>query len=164
MLTQEYLKEILNCDPETGIIIWKINKRGRGAKIGKLAGHINDSGYSVIMINRKYYRAHHLIWLYVHGVLPEKELDHINRIRNDNRISNLREATRSQNARNSIGHKDSHSGIKGVRKIVDKWHVRVMINRKAVFVGSFSTKEEAINAHSQALLEIHKEFACLTKV
>jgi hypothetical protein len=98
MLNQKTLKKYLNYDPETGVFKRKINS-GK-AKIGDVAGGINGSGYICIRINSVKYRAHRLAWLYVHGKFPDNQIDHINRVKNDNRIDNLRDVTQSVNARN----------------------------------------------------------------
>jgi len=95
-MTQEELHQLLDYNPETGEFFWKVNSRC--IKVGQKAGYVcKTHGYEHIFINKKQYRSHRLAWLYVHGKWPEPEIDHINRVKTDNRIANLREADRSMN-------------------------------------------------------------------
>ena len=70
MITQEYLKSILDYNLDTGIFTWKVNKSQR-SNIGDVAGWL-DGGYTKIEINNKPYKAHRLAWLYVYGEIPKK--------------------------------------------------------------------------------------------
>lgn len=99
MITQEYLKDILEYDPLTGVFLWK-KKIAKCIKIGNRAGFINGKGYERISINRTQHQSHRLAWLYVHGTMPEQQIDHINRIKTDNRIANLRDVSPSTNQEN----------------------------------------------------------------
>jgi len=101
-------------------------------------------GYVVIRIDRKLYKAHQLAWLYTHGTFAP-ELDHINRIRNDNRIANLRAASRSMQMHNAGMLKNNTSGVKGVsyHAASKKWHARIWVDGKCRHVGFFATIEEA---------------------
>lgn len=113
MITQEELKEYLHYDPLTGDFNWTIGKRG--LKVNSKAGSMNDQGYVIIRINNIRYRAHRLAWLYVYGHFPINEIDHINGVRSDNRIENLRDAIAARkNAETNFnfhinhGRKNSH--------------------------------------------------------
>lgn len=88
-LTQKRLKKLLYYNPDTGIFTWKINSR-RSLKDAP-AGNLHPSGYIRIGIDSKEYRAHRLAFLYMEGYIPENDVDHINRVRDDNRWKNLRE-------------------------------------------------------------------------
>lgn len=95
-MTQEELHQLLDYNPETGEFFWKVNSRC--IKSGSKAGCVcKVHGYQHINIKNKRYKAHRLAWLYVHGKWPHPEIDHINRVKTDNRIANLREADRSMN-------------------------------------------------------------------
>ena len=113
-LTQKRAKELLDYDPETGLLTWKVNKRGRGAKVGGKAGSNCINGYLYVGIDSKRLLIHRVVWLWYYGYFPENDIDHINRVRSDNRICNLREVSRSCNNHNSCVPTSNTSGIKGV--------------------------------------------------
>jgi hypothetical protein len=99
-ITAERLRQLLHYDPERGVFTWLSRPAERSWNTrfaGTRAGTINGLGYVVIGILGRRYKAHRLAWLYVHGEWPGRELDHINCDKSDNRIANLRPATRSQN-------------------------------------------------------------------
>jgi hypothetical protein len=147
MLTQAQLKELLHYDPETGLFIWVASS---GCRLkGERAGSLHHSGYMNLWVNKKQYRSHRLAWFYVHGVWPI-EIDHINHIRDDNRLINLREATRQQNNRNASRRKDNTSGISGVSQFKGKWRARIRVNKKEIHLGYFDDKFEAVCAKKSA--------------
>ena len=116
-ITQARVKELFDYNPETGECIRKaMPNRASAAKrlIGKPAGYMSNQGYYNVKVDGRCYRLHRLIWLWVYGYLPEGDLDHINRIRSDNRISNLRESSRSCNVFNSKKRSDSSAAVRGV--------------------------------------------------
>lgn len=114
MITQERLKEILHYDPETGIFTWKVDVGRYGRiKAGSEAGYLNRNYYECFIDGIRY-PAHRLAWFYVHSTWPELLIDHINGNGHDNRICNLREATKSQNACNQKLSTCNSSGIKGL--------------------------------------------------
>lgn len=90
MLTVERLKALLEYEPETGAFRWKSPTNQR-IRRGIATGRVGTKGYLYIGIDRKSYMAHRLAWLYVHGHWPLEQIDHINRIKTDNRIANLRD-------------------------------------------------------------------------
>jgi hypothetical protein len=155
-LTQSQLKELLHYDPDTGIFT-NLVTRNRGALIGNQAGYLAPKGYVIISIKRIKYQAHRLAWFYVYGVWPIKQLDHINRIKNDNCIFNLREATISQNHQNIQLQSNNTSGCKGVswRKDINKWYVRIYLNREQITIGYFKFLSDAIAARKQAEEQLH---------
>jgi len=112
------LTELLDYNPETGLFTWKVTagKGLAGMAAGSVRRHKTCSHYTTIDIgvDGKLYRAHRLAWLYVHGDLPDKEIDHIDGDGTNNRIANLRLATHKQNGENVKLRKDNRSGRRGV--------------------------------------------------
>jgi hypothetical protein len=141
MLNQKTLKKYLDYDPETGIFKWKIARTG--IKIGDVVGHLHKTtGYVYIRLLGKRYSGHRLAWLYVHGKFPDNQIDHINRVKNDNRIDNLRDVTQSVNARNRdllSTNTSGHTGVKWNKK-QQAWKVTVC----QVHYGSFKSKLDAV--------------------
>lgn len=159
-ITQEYLRSIVDYNPETGIFRW--SKVRYGTSVGKIAGTLTDEGYVQIMIDRVGYRAHRLAWLYVHGYMPG-EVDHIDQkgLKSDNRLCNLRPATSAQNKHNKGLTKRNTSGYKGVSydKSRNKYCAAIMVNGKTTHLGRFNTAEDAHKAYCKAAHELHGNFA-----
>jgi hypothetical protein len=152
-----YLREVLEYNPQTGIFIWK-NRTSTCVKIGDIAGWIDFHGYHSIRLNKKIYRAHRLAWLYVYGKFPKMNIDHINGIKTDNRIENLREATTSENGQNKKkSMSNNKSGYLGVSKIKnkDRWCAFIKVNGKNKNLGSFKTPELASIAYINAKRNLH---------
>jgi len=99
MLTTDRLRELLDYDTETGLFRWKTPTNNR-ITVGSLAGQNHPKGYTRIGVDGAKYLAHRLAWLYVHGVWPINQIDHINRMKTDNRINNLRDVIDGINKRN----------------------------------------------------------------
>ena len=150
MITQSELKKLLHYNPETGVFTWL--KRKQGARKSCIAGANHNCGYISIGINGKRYLSHRLAWLYMTGEWPKDQIDHINHIRNDNRIANLREATNQQNLKNTRISSRNTSGVNGVHwyKGRNKWQVYVKVNQKVKHLGYFTDKFEAICARMSA--------------
>lgn len=98
-LTVVQLKELLHYNPETGVFTWA-RSVGQRARIGRVAGSKVPSGYIKISVSKRVYSAHRLAWLYMTGSWPENEIDHVDNNPSNNAFSNLRAATKSQNAQN----------------------------------------------------------------
>ena len=152
-LTAEKLRELLHYDPATGIFTWKVRTANQ-VKAGDVAGS-PSGGYLQIMVLSRLYKAHRLAWLYTSGEWPKDQLDHVNRVRTDNRISNLREATNKQNQQNTGKRRDNTSGHPGVYwyKRISKWQAQITHNQKHIHLGSFTTVEEAIAARKAGELK-----------
>ena len=163
-LTQEMLKEILHYNSKTGIFIWK-KSNSNVVKIGQVAGFTNGKGYIEIGINKKYYKAHRLAFLYMTGKIPNTDIDHKDRNRTNNKWNNLRAATRSQNIQNSNKPITNTSGYKGIFYIKDSkrnpWGAKIVVNSKSIYLGCFKTKIDAAKAYDQAALKYFGEYAKL---
>jgi hypothetical protein len=147
---------LVSYDAETGVFTWRITRRN--CKTGAVAGSLLK-GYLRISIDSKIYAAHRLAWLYTYGCWPSGEIDHINRVRNDNRLCNLREATRELNTQNANVRVDSPYGIRGVtkHKYSNKYRARIQANKKAMLLGLFDTPEEAAAAYAAAAAKLHAQ-------
>jgi hypothetical protein len=152
------IRNLFRYEPETGNIYWIAFGKGRIKK--KAAGTVTKSGYVGILINGDRYYAHRLAWALHHGAWPEDQIDHINGIKTDNRISNLRMATNSQNGKNYGFNKSNTSGVKGVSwcKQTQKWRACIKINGKAINKGRFDNKNDAITARQNAEIEYFGEW------
>jgi hypothetical protein len=98
MISYEIVRDLLDYDPETGIVTYR--KDYYKCRKGSTAGYRTDRGYLRIKIEGKHYRLHRVIWLWMYGTFPENTIDHINRVKSDNRISNLRDVTQKENCQN----------------------------------------------------------------
>lgn len=156
MLTQERLHELLNYNPFTGIFTWKVNRSN--IKIGDVAGTNNGKDYLVLRIDKHRYYCHRLAWLYVHGNFSKNNIDHINGIRFDNRISNLREATYSENMQNrKSSPSNSTTGFLGVMfdKSRSQWKATIKVNGVYKYLGRYNSAEEAHQAYLVAKRKFH---------
>lgn len=161
-ITKSFILKRYSYNKETGEFFNKTTSGGM--KIGSLAGTKTRHGYIRMRIGIKSYAAHKLVWLVHNGYIP-KCLDHINRIRWDNRIENLREATAQQNSAHKIT--KSKLGIRGVQKRHNKYAAFIsnttnkVIKRKYLYLGTFETAYDAAKAYNIAAKKIHGNFAVL---
>ena len=156
MITQNELKELLEYDKDSGIFTYK--KDLKMHKKFSIAGWKDLHGYLNIMINGKYYKMHRLAWLYIYGELPSMALDHINNVRDDNKIENLRLATAKQNPQNlKSAHKDNSTGYLGVyfRKDRNKYSSQICVDGIKKTLGCFNTAEDAYEAYINAKNKMH---------
>jgi hypothetical protein len=161
-ITADELRAILHYDPETGWLTNSVDRNRKGtAKAGTRAGSPDAYGYRQIQINGKRYKEHRLVWLYVHSVMPTKFLDHINNVKDDNRIENLREATNAQNMVNRGAPANSTSRHTGVSWHAggQKWAAAITVNYKKIYLGLFTNIEDAIAARRAAELKYFGDFA-----
>jgi hypothetical protein len=158
ILTQEKLKTLLSYDPDTGVLTWQ-SKPSRGIKVGRQAGTPTSQGYLALQINKKKMLVHRAIWFYVHGVWPPEEIDHINHVRDDNRLCNLRLANRLENSHNTQKHEKNLSGHKGVawHNRNKKWQVQMRFAGKNYYVGQFSDLQDAIQARLQTETKLYAD-------
>lgn len=149
MINDRELKSRLVLNEDTGDFFNLVSK-GRFCKRGEKAGCLHETGYVHIKINGKSYAAHRLVWLYVYGSFPSEYLDHINGDKSDNRISNLRLATHSENLRNKGKNKNNKSGFKGVIfSPSKKWIAQVSVNGVKQYLGTYETAEMASNVYQE---------------
>jgi len=158
MLNAEEAKSIMAYNPETGVITWLRHMTPR-ARAGTEAGVIQSGKYRRIGYLGRYYLAHRLAWLLMTGAWPQGEIDHVNGQKSDNRWSNLRLATSTQNRRNTR-HSNS-SGLIGAAYSAHKgmYRASIRIDGKRKFLGWFETAEEASAAYVRASKELHGEFS-----
>ena len=154
-LTQSRLKELLSYDPETGVFTWL-----SGRRLGKIAGTPNAQGYLLIKISDTNHYAHRIAWLWHFGAFPASSIDHINCVKNDNRIANLRECSRTENSFNVGIRADNSSGFKGVSwcKRDRLWRAQIRIDGKPNYLGCFATSELANAAYQAKARDLHGEF------
>jgi hypothetical protein len=150
VLTAERLRELLAYDAKTGLFT-SLTKRGNQAA-GAIASSVDGKGYIRVKLDGRDYRAHRLAWLYTYGVWPRDQIDHIDMVRTNNALLNLREATNSLNNANRGVARNNKSGLKGVRFDVGrrKWRAEIKKNGSAIHLGRFATAGEAATAYAAA--------------
>jgi hypothetical protein len=152
------LREMLAYDPETGHFTWRVCRPG-GICVGSRAGTDSGVGYILISVDCVRYKAHRLAWLHVYGEWPTKEIDHINLIRDDNRIVNLRQANPSEQTINSRRRSDNTSGFRGVKRHSDgRWEAAITYERKHIYLGLHDTAEQASAAYEAKAKELFGPF------
>lgn len=155
--------KLLHCkfkyDPDSGLIINR-NNRSSNSRIGELAGSESKTGYRIINVKGVRYKAHRIAWAMFYGHWPKNEIDHRNGDKSDNRIENLREANRCENAQNFPKTKRNKSGLKGVSwsKACRKWKAVIQANGKSFYIGRFDDKREAEKAYNEQAKSLHGQF------
>jgi len=145
------LKELYSYDKDSGVFTRNITVH-YNAKAGDIAGTKTKAGYLLISVDGKQYLAHRLAWLYEYGEFPDDSIDHINHDKADNRIENLREADKTENARNVLLTSANTSGCTGVCWLKDRcrWFAQIKIDGKNKFLGSFVNFSDAVDARKNA--------------
>lgn len=152
------LRDVLNYDPETGDFTWNSSKgfRVKGAK----AGTTCPRGYVSIGVGRKIHKAHRLAWLFVHGVWPSGQIDHIDRNKSNNRIANLRDVAQSINQENrNDARADNKLSALGVSSWSDGragFRAQIKVRGKVQYIGTFETPEKAHAAYIEAKKKFHE--------
>jgi len=153
IITQEMVLDRLSYDPDTGIFVWR--KAYRKKDIGRVSGWIHNAKikpYLLLLLYGKSYPAHRIAWLYIHGYMPEFEIDHIDGDGLNNKLSNLREVTHAENCKNkrqSILNKSGCTGV-SIHKETGKWRARIRDGKKYFSLGLFANIEDAITARKNA--------------
>lgn len=155
MFDRAAILEILEYDPQTGLLYFKRHQRTK--RKGDVAGHRHNEGYITVSFSDGKPLAHRLIWFMVTGEYPE-QIDHINHIRDDNRWVNLR-AVKSRDNQLNMSKRKSKLGIQGVRQLPSgKFSAYIMVHRKQMSLGSYDELDDAIRARKEAetLYGFHK--------
>lgn len=155
---QKRIKELLSYDPDTGLFHRLVASNQH--PIGVLSGNLQSNGFVRIVVNGRKFLAHRLAWLYVYGEWPPKGLYHINFNRADNRLSNLRVASRGEIRAHGHARTDNKLGVRGVRLHESgKYIARICCAGKSHYLGLFNTKEEAAEAYRLKAIELFGEHA-----
>jgi hypothetical protein len=174
-ISPQYIRDLLDYDPETGIFIWKHRQLRKGierldkAWNTRLAGKIvasfcHRNGHLYFSIHNKNCAAHRVAWAHYYGQWPDRDIDHRNGNPADNRISNLRLATDSQNLCNAKIRVNNTSGFKGVSwsKKERKWYAYITKDKKMIGIGRFHCFGKAIVARKLAAKQMHGDFVRFT--
>lgn len=159
IITREQVLEVLKYEPSKGFLYWRNCKGRKNPNVP--AGSWMRNGYRNIKISGGQYLVHRIIWLIETGEWPENQLDHIDMNKSNNRFSNLRQATTSQNNANREKYKNNASGYKGViwHKHTRKWRAAIGVNGKSTYLGIYDSPEEAARIYDRAALEHYGKFA-----
>lgn len=150
--------QYLHYDPDTGVFTWK--KEWKGKKVGDEAGFVDVHGYRNIVFNGQTYKAHRLAWFITHGKWPKDQIDHINQVKDDNRLCNLRECNHQENAWNRKKQSNNTSGMKGVTWDAKnkRWKAQIRDHGVPVYLGSFKNKVDAGFAYQTYAAKMRGEF------
>jgi hypothetical protein len=152
----DYLRKRLRYEPETGKLFWldyeDMPNNWRARFAGKEAGTYTDEGYRQVRVDGISFQAHRVAYAIHHGEWPTMGVDHINGVKDDNRINNLRVVSHQDNLRNSSMKSGNTSGVNGVHwhKAAGKWQAQIMADNRRKHLGLFNTLEEAAAARKEA--------------
>ena len=152
-LTAARARELFHYDPDTGILTWKVNRRK--ARAGDVAGTLTDDGYLVVTVHGRQHRVHRLAWLIQTGSWPENGLDHEDRVRTNNRFTNLRDVPQAVNAQNRGLSKNNSTGFLGVVPNGSRFQARIQTAGVETYLGTFGTPELAHEAYVTAKRQMH---------
>ncbi len=163
LVTATRLRSLLSYNPDTGRFGWLVDRNAK-SKAGDPAGCEGSQGYIDLTVDGRKYKAHRLAWLHFYGQWPTKDIDHINGVRGDNRIKNLRLVSNEENSWNrNKANRNSRTGVIGVS--VCKWNPELFVaalhkNGKQKFLGRFRSIAEAKAAYEGAKAEHLKGLQC----
>lgn len=153
-LTAQRVRELLDYDPETGLLTWRVT-RGK-ARVGAVAGHVRDD-YIVLGIDGRSHLAHRLAWLHAYGSLPVHQIDHRDGDTYNNRLVNLRDVTGSVNQQNKKhARADNKTGLLGVTSVKNGWYrATIKAGGKQRHLGRFRAEQDAHQAYLAAKRQLH---------
>lgn len=150
------VKHLAYC-PNTGVVTWIKPMQRRRRKAGDEAGSLSSLGYRQIQIKGRVFRAHRIAWFLSFGEWPTKMIDHINGIRTDNRLCNLRLVDHRTNCENKRrAQENSRTGVLGVSAKNGRFYARIVVAGKKRFLGVYESISEAQAAYLSAKRELHK--------
>lgn len=163
----DVLRQLLRYEHDTGKLFWRWRDDISFPCNSRFAGKeaftsLDRGGYGKGVICGRTHQTHRVVWAIFHGEWPEHEVDHINGVRSDNRITNLRNATASQNQWNKVLQKNNTSGVKGVSWHTSnkKWRASITKHGKLTHLGLFDDIADASAAYAAASIKMHGEFSC----
>lgn len=160
----EYVRQRISYNPITGELTWLANEcapaHWNTKFAGKIAGSAHNAGYTKVCILGVRLLAHRLAWLLHYGEWPHREVDHRNLVKTDNRICNLRLATRAENGRNTPVRRTNIIGVKGVSQSTSgRFTASITIGGKRIHLGSFDDVETASAVYTRAAIQAFGDFA-----
>lgn len=158
-LTPEMIQTIFEYNPDTGVVRWRVG-RGKKIKAGDIAGSSHPKGYLQIKYDGVNYLYHRVAWACHYGSWPDGLIDHVNLDGTDNRISNLRQASFSENQYNKCAYRNSKTGLKGVTwyEPTQRYRAVIRFNKKQISLGYFRDIEDARAAYENAARLYHGDF------
>jgi len=153
MLTYEEINKSFTYDPATGLL--KRKKTRNSLLEGKEAGSYTKAGYREVGVKKNRLYVHRVAWMMTYKAWPDGHIDHINGIKDDNRIENLRVVNNQQNHTNMKQHKGNSSGVTGVywSKRAKKWQAYICVSGKQKYLGVFKYLKDAETARKEAEME-----------
>ncbi len=146
MLTYETAHKTFTYDEGSGSLIWAVSPKYSSISVGDKAECRDHAGYLRVMVSGVRVLVHRLVWMMYYGSWPKNFIDHINGIKTDNRICNLRDCTQQQNCQNrTVARRGCRSGVRGVSKNTEdgKWVARVCVRGVNHYLGSFDSVADA---------------------
>ena len=151
------LRDVFDYNPQTGVFTWLVST-SKKMKAGSTAGCLNAIGYVFLCLDSRRYLAHRVAWFYMTGEVPAGLIDHVNGQKADNRWSNLRQATPSQNQQNKPGYRPGK--LKGVIETKSgRFVASIRSKGMSIHLGTFDDQEAAHAAYCAASAVHHKEFS-----
>ena len=155
IISADRLRELLTYDADTGLFTRLVQTCNR-VKVGDVAGRTDSHGYRQISVLGRKILAHRLAWLYIHGTWPSDQIDHINGVRSDNRIANLRDTSNAINRQNERrARSNNQHGFMGVSTHGTRWKAKIGVDGNPRYIGSYDTPELAHAAYIEAKRLLH---------